>query len=49
MKEGWLIDSDDCWIWRFWLDESAWVCEPKVFIDSGRLLHEGPPLQKERR
>ena len=25
MREGWLIDRDDCWIWRFWRDESAWV------------------------
>ena len=49
MKEGWLIDSDDCWIWRFWRDESAWVRDPKIFIDRGRLLPEGPPLLKERR
>ena len=25
MREGWLIDRDYCWIWRFWRDESAWV------------------------
>ena len=49
MKEGWLIDSDDCWIWRFWRDESAWVRDPKVFIDRGRLLPEEPPLLKKRR
>ncbi len=54
MKEGRLIDSDDCWIWRFWRfwrfwrDESAWVRDPKVFIDRGRLLPEGAPLPKER-
>ena len=33
MKEGWLIDGDDLWIWRFWRDESAWVRDPKVFLD----------------
>ena len=49
MREGWLIDRDDCWIWRFWRDESAWVRDPKVFIDRGRVLPEGPPLLKERR
>ena len=26
-----LIDQDNCWIWRFWRDESAWVRDPKVF------------------
>ena len=31
MREGWLIDRDDFWIWRFWRDESAWVRDPKVF------------------
>ena len=49
MKEGWLIDRDDCWIWRFWRDENALVRDPKVFIDRGRLLPEGPPLLKQGR
>lgn len=49
MREGWLIDGEDCWIWRFWRDESAWVRDPKVFLDRGRLLPDGPPLLKERR
>ena len=49
MKEGWLIDGDDRWIWRFWRDESAWVRDPKVFLDRGCLLPDGPPLLKERR
>ena len=49
MREGWLIDGDDRWIWRFWRDESAWVRDPKVFLDRGRLLPDGPPLLKERR
>ena len=49
MKEGWLIDANDLWIWRFWRDESAWVRDPEVFLDRGRLLPDGPPLLKERR
>ena len=49
VREGWLIDGDDRWIWRFWRDESAWVRDPKVFLDRGRLLPDGPPLLKERR
>ena len=49
MREGWLIDGDDRWIWRFWRDESAWVRDPKVFLDRGRQMPDGPPLLKERR
>ena len=49
MREGWLIDRDDCWIWRFWRDESAWVRDPKVFLDRGRLLSGEEALLKERR
>ena len=49
MGEGWLIDSDDRWIWRFPRDQKGWIHEPKVFIDRGRRLPDGPPLLKERR
>ena len=49
MREGWLIDGDDRWIWRFWRDESAWVRDPKVFLDRGRLLPGEEPLLKEHR
>ena len=49
MREGWLIDADDHWIWRFWRDESAWIRDPKVFLDRGRLLPGEEPLLKERR
>ena len=49
MREGWLIDRNDRWIWRFWRDETAWVGDPKVLLDRGRLLPDGPPLLKERR
>ena len=49
MREGWLIDADDHWIWRFWRDESAWIRDPKVFLDRGRLPPGEEPLLKERR
>lgn len=50
MREGWLIDRDNYWIWRFWRDETAWVRDPKVFLDRGRVFPDGsPPLLKERR
>jgi len=44
MGEGWLIDSDDRWIWRFHRDQKGWVNEPRVFIDRGRRMPDGPPL-----
>ena len=49
MGEGWLIDANDHWVWRFHRDDSALVRDPKVFIDRGRQMPEGPPLLKERR
>lgn len=49
MKEGWLIDRDNHWIWRFWLDDGGLVKDPWVFLDRGRKMPEGPPLLKERR
>ena len=49
MGEGWLIDSEDNWIWRFHCDKKGWINEPKVFIDKGRRTSDGPPLLKERR
>ena len=49
MLEGWLIDSDGFWIWRFHRDEKGWIRDPKVFIDRGRKMPDGPPLLKERR
>ena len=49
MREGWLIDSDNRWVWRFHRDETSWLRDPKVFIDRGRAMPDGPPLLKERR
>ena len=30
MAEGWLIDADDHWVWRFHRDNSAWVRDPRA-------------------
>ena len=49
MQEGWLIDANDRWVWLFHRDNSAWVRDPKVFIDRGRQMPDGLPLLKERR
>ena len=48
MREGWLIDRDDCWIWRFHQDSTS-RNKAGVFIDRGRRMPSGPPLLKERR
>ena len=44
-----MIDGNDYWARRFHRDDSAWVRDPKVFIDRGRAMPEGPPPLKERR
>ena len=49
MGEDWMIDRDCYWIWRFRHDQKAWINEPKVYIDRGRRMPEGPQLLKERR
>ena len=48
MEEGWLIDRDDCWIWRFHHDSTS-RNKAGVFIARGRRMPSGPPLLKERR
>jgi len=49
MREGWLVDGDDRWIWRFHRDGNSWAQDPMVFLDLGRRMPDGPPLLKERR
>ena len=48
MEEGWLIDRDDCWIWRFHNDSTS-RNKAGVFIDKGRRMCSGPSLLNERR
>ena len=33
-----MIDANDHWVWRFHRDNSAWVRDPKVFIDRGQSM-----------
>ena len=49
MPEGWLIDGDGFWIWRFHRDEKAWIRDPRVFIDHGREMPNGEPALLKRR
>ena len=50
VADGWLIDSENCWVARFHSDEKAWERDPKVFVDYGRGMPDGQPaLLKSRR
>ena len=46
MGEGWLIGRDGYWIWRFHLDDKAWIRDPKVCVDRGRQVPDAPPCLK---
>ena len=49
MGEGWLIDRDRRWSFRFHRDPKSWVRDPKVFVDHGRGMPNGQPaLLKSR-
>ena len=43
-----MIESHDCWIWRFHQDRTSRNKEG-VFIDRGRRMPSGTPVLKERR
>lgn len=49
MSDNWLIDSEAQWVWHFHHDTKTRQREPRVFIDRGRPMPDGPPLLKERR
>ena len=43
--EGWLLDPDTQWAYRFHRDERSWVRDPMVFMDKGKQLpDEQAPL-----
>ena len=48
-REGWINQSDGIWILRFRYDWESWDQNPKVWIERGRLVSNGPPLLKNRR
>tara|TARA_B100001175_G_scaffold108910_2_gene92516 strand:- start:630 stop:878 length:249 start_codon:yes stop_codon:yes gene_type:complete len=49
MGEGWLIDRNKQWVFRFHRDEKAWPKDPMVFVDLGRGMPGGQPaLLKSR-
>lgn len=43
MGEGWLLDCDQRWAYRFHRDEKSWLRDPKVFVDMGRPMPDGSP------
>ena len=43
MAEGWLLDCDQRWAYRFHRDEKSWLRDPKVFVDMGRPMPDGSP------
>ena len=50
MREGWLLNEETKWAYRFHRDEKSWVRDPKVFVDMGRGMPDGSPaLLKSRR
>jgi len=50
MREGWLLDCDQHWAYRFHCDEKSWSRDPMVFVDMGRAMPDGSPaLLKSRR
>ena len=49
MREGWLMNPEDRWTYRFHRNDKAWFREPKVFVDMGRPMPDGSPaLHKTR-
>lgn len=49
MREGWLMDPQTRWTYRFHRDDRSWYQDPMVFVDKGRPMADGsPPLLKSR-
>ena len=48
MGDGWLMDPEDRWTYRFHRDDKAWFRDPKVFVDTGIPIPGEPPLLKTR-
>ena len=43
MKEGWLLDAETRWAYRFHADAKSWVRDPRVFVDKGMGMPDGSP------
>ena len=47
--EGWLINPETQWAYRFHRDEKSWIRDPMVFVDMGmEMPGDEPPLLKTR-
>jgi len=50
MGDGWLMNPENRWTYRFQRDEKAWAKDPRVFVDMGRPMTDGSPaLLKTRK
>ena len=50
MADGWLMNPENRWTYRFQRDEKACAMDPRVFVDMGRAMTDGsPPLLKTRK
>lgn len=43
MAEGWLVNKENGWGYRFHRDEKSWGQHPRVFVDKGRKMLDGSP------
>ena len=43
MGDGWLMNPEDRWTYRFHRDDKAWLRDHKVFVDMGRPMPDGSP------
>ena len=48
-QDGWIREVNGQWILRFRYDWESWDQNPKVWIEKGRLVSNGPPLLKNRK
>ena len=47
--EGWLLNPETKWAYRFHRDEKSWIRDPMVFVDMGmEMPGDEPPLLKTR-
>ena len=42
-REGWLLNEETRWAYRFHRDEKSWLRDPMVFVDMGRGMPDGSP------
>ena len=46
-RDGWIKEVNGYWILRFRYDWESWDQNPRVWIERGKLVSNGPPTPKE--